>query len=82
MWAICSAESGLNPKAISRPNKDKSIDWGICQINDKAHKNKYTDTNELLDTENNIRIAKIIKDDSGWNAWTVFKSGAYKKYIK
>lgn len=80
--AICRAESGLNAKAISKVNRDGSRDWGICQINDRAHRNKYQSTEQLLDPEFNVKTAKQIRDSwESWNAWTVYKSGAYKKYL-
>jgi len=81
--AICTAESGLNPDAVSKPNRDGSRDHGICQINDKWQADKFTNTAELLDKENNIKIAKQIRDEWGnFNAWSVYKSGKYKQFIK
>lgn len=82
--AICKAENrAQDASKISKPNHDGSRDYGLCQINDKWQADKYTNTSELLDAENNIRIAKQIHDEWGnWNAWTTYRSGAYKQFIE
>lgn len=75
--AICTAESGLNPTSISRTG-----DYGLCQIN-RVHKNRVSgDLSRLFDPETNIRIAAdIYRDNGGWHPWTVFRTGAYKRYL-
>lgn len=79
--AICRAESGLT-NAISKPNYNGSIDYGICQINDQAQRKRYGDVSELLNVENNIRISSdIYRSWEGWGAWSVYNSGVYKKYL-
>lgn len=37
--------------------------------------------NKLLDPETNIKVAKQIKDDSGWGAWYVFNNGRYLNFM-
>lgn len=79
--AIAKCESRLNPNAVN----DNTV-WGgvgrdhsIFQINDVYHANKGDIAN--LTAEENIRMAKRIFDASTWNAWTCFKTGAYKKEL-
>lgn len=54
-----------------------SVDCGIAQIN---HKGKYCPV-ESLTFEYSIAKAKYILDTQGLNAWMVYQSGAYKKYM-
>ena len=66
----------------SRKNWNGTRDYGTMQIN-SCHSDKVNgDLNALLDEETNIRVAKQIRDSwQGWNAWTVFNRGTYKKYL-
>jgi hypothetical protein len=79
--AISQAENGSRKcDRVSKPNKNGSLDIGVFQINYNAHQNKGT-LKDLMDCTTNIKIAKQIFDASGWNAWSVYKSGLYKKYL-
>ena len=82
MRAICLAENGTqDPTRVSKPNRDKSMDVGLCQINSKAHADKAT-IEQLKDPETNIRVAKEIRDSwESWEAWTVYRTGKYLLYI-
>ena len=42
---------------------------------------KLKDNNELYDPAVNVRAAKMIFDQQGYDAWSVYKSGAYKKFL-
>jgi hypothetical protein len=75
--AICSAESGLNPTAVSPTN-----DHGLCQINWPSHSKKFNyDLSATYDPETNIRIAAQIYYSSGPYAWTVYRTGAYLRFM-
>lgn len=75
--AICTAESGLNPTAVSRTH-----DYGLCQINAVHRKRVGGDVSKLFDPETNIRVAAdIYRDNGGWHPWTVYRTGAYKRYL-
>lgn len=75
--AICMAESGLNPLAMSRTN-----DYGVCQINQVHRRRVGGDLTRLFDPETNIRVAADIRrDNGGFHPWTVYKKGIYKKYL-
>jgi len=80
--AISQAENSLRTcDRVSKPNKDGSIDIGVFQVNSYAHRGKAT-LKELMDCETNIRVAKQIFDEQGnWLAWTVYRTGAYKKFL-
>ncbi len=40
------------------------------------------DEDELLKPRFNCKSAKAIHDDTGWKAWSTFKSGQYKAYLQ
>jgi hypothetical protein len=73
--AIAMAESGGRPGASHR-NADGSIDRGLWQINS---------VHGALSTFNRLGNAKAAVRISGngrnWNPWTVYKSGAYKRFL-
>ncbi len=74
--AICTAESGLNPNAVSRTN-----DHGLCQVNWPSHYNKVSKLSDLYDPEINLQVsARISGNGINWNPWTVYKTGAYLKF--
>lgn len=74
--AVAKAESRLNPNAVNI-NKSGSRDIGIFQLND-CH---GWSEEQRFDEDTNIRLAKQLKDKSGWKNWSVFKSGEYLKFI-
>ncbi len=76
--AICTAESGLNPNAVSSTN-----DHGLCQINWPSHRNKVNSLSELYDPEINLRVAAQISGNGiKWTPWTVYRTGAYLKFLR
>jgi hypothetical protein len=86
MAAIAMAESSGNPKAHNSTPPDNS--YGLWQINmignlgPARRKQLGISSNEqLFDPVTNAKAAKLIKDSQGWNAWTVHKTGAYKKFM-
>jgi hypothetical protein len=88
MRAICQAENGTqDPKRISKPNKNGTLDYGLCQINTIHLWRVGGDYTKLLDAETNLRVAKEIFDDrsrydDGFNAWTTYLHGKHKKFLK
>ena len=76
--AIAKCESQLDPSRIGDTHMAyPSI--GLFQINQTWH--KY-DTETLQNPDENIRIAKEIKERWGnWNAWSCWKFDYYKKYL-
>ena len=72
--AVFTVESGLRANAVG----DHGGSLGIAQIN---HVHWYKVSCSLLEVECNIRLAKQIRDNSGWGAWTVYRTGAYLQYL-
>jgi hypothetical protein len=81
-YAIAMAESGGDASAVSKPNKGAhagSRDHGLFQINDKYH--AFARGGSVYNALANAQYAnKISADGTNWNAWSTFKSGAYKKH--
>ena len=88
MIAIAKAESGLNNNAIGHNchydgvstackkedrHKAWSRDYGLFQIHEA------TESQRTLD--GNIKEARKLYDKRGKSPWSVFNSGAYKKYL-
>lgn len=79
MVAIAGAESGFRTDATNH-NKNGSTDYGLWQINGTANKDVFG-RGDWRDPVVNARMAKIIFDRQGLKAWTVYKTGAYQKYM-
>lgn len=75
--AVSQAENGLRTCNREHINNDKSKDIGVFQVNQKWHGHK----GNLYDCIENIQVALEIYKASGWNPWTVYKTGAYKRFI-
>lgn len=84
MWAIAQSESHGNQMATNT-NTNKTLDCGWAQ-NNSVHKlsgetqSSFCERMKIL--EQNVSLAKEIKDTQGWSAWTQFKNGAYLTYLK
>lgn len=78
MAAIAMAESGGKYRVVGT-NSNGSTDKGLWQINSiHSLESKGYD---LFDPEDNAKAAAIVYDKQGYDAWTVYKTGAYKKFI-
>jgi len=76
--AIILAESGGVPNARTRSSREDSV--GLFQINLKAHP-QYT-AEEMADPGRNALAALAIsKRGTDWRPWSVYKSGAYRRYL-
>lgn len=75
--AIILAESGGNPNAFNKSNRDGSTDCGLFQIN-SVHK-----PSNCFDPANNAKLALgISHGGTNWNAWTgTYKNGKYLLYM-
>ena len=63
---VAHCESRLRQEKIGQ-NED-SIDVGVFQINQKWHNQR----GNAYDIDENIRIAKEIYDEQGWNPWVCY----------
>lgn len=80
-YAICMAESHCRD-VVSAPNSDGSRDFGRFQVNSVHAAKVGGNLQALLDADTNVRIAAQIKASSGWSAWSTYKNGRYKEYLK
>lgn len=72
-------------------NQEKAVDskdWGLMQVNDKAHTQetqtkvwgKYIAPSQMT-AEQNLEYAAALKNfNKGWNDWSTYKNGAYSNY--
>ncbi|MDQ3816096.1 MAG: hypothetical protein M3362_00210 [Acidobacteriota bacterium] len=80
--AISQAENGSRKcDRASKPNKNGTIDYGVFQIN-SVHLKKGWKLSELKDCYKNVDYAYEIYKASGWNPWSTYKNGAYKKFLQ
>mgnify|MGYP001288412139 FL=1 len=93
MAAIGLAESSGNPMAHNDNLETADNSYGLMQINmidfpyyllgTSRRKEFGIDTNEaLFDPLVNMQAAKRIYDTSGLTAWSVYRHGTYKKYLR
>lgn len=93
--AVIWAESGMNPKAINRKNRNGSVDYGLCQFNDARRDDlkhdywigpgkKFSTPEEVLnDPEKCVRVmCWRVKQKNGIKDWAAFNNGSYLKYLK
>lgn len=80
--AIFTAESGLNCRQKQDYlNKDKSIDYGVAQINSVHLKRVNNNAEKLLDCKTNIDVAYQIYTEQGFTPWVAYTNGSYKKHL-
>lgn len=86
MVAIAHAESGFNPRAHNSTPPDNS--YGLWQINmlgsmGPARRRQFgiTSNDQLFNPAINAKAAQIIYKQQGYKAWSVYNSGAYRKYL-
>lgn len=88
MAAIGAAESSGNTKAHN-PNASTGDDsYGLWQINmlgnlgpERRNQFGISENQQLFDPRVNAAAAKKIFDQQGFEAWSVYKSGAYAPYL-
>lgn len=75
MAAIALAESSGNPNARN-VDSNGTVDRGLWQINSSNF-----DSDSLFNPQTNAKWAVKVYNRQGLNAWTTYKTGAYKKYL-
>ena len=58
-------------------SKAWSVDCGLMQINSVGK----SCPEELMNPDNNLRVAKNIKEKGGWERWWTFKTGKHLAFI-
>lgn len=77
--AVAKAESGQRCDA-QNVNTNKTLDLGYMQIN-SVHLKKGWKVTELLDCKKNIDYAYEIYEAQGFEPWSSYKNGSYKKFL-
>lgn len=89
--AIAIAESSLNENALgdtTLTNRKWGPSYGLWQIRSLTNPNKYNypdnlrvDDGSLCTPSKNAEAAFAIFSKYGWEAWSTYKNGDYKKYM-
>lgn len=79
--AIALAESGGNTDIQSPPNTDGSVDLGVWQINNKAHRDLLNGKDWRDPAQNAAMMFSVSNGGTNWRPWSVYTSGAYLKYL-
>jgi hypothetical protein len=78
--AVALAESGgVVDKKSNQPNADGSNDWGLWQINDRAHA-----VSQEMKTNGGANWAaayQISDRGTDWTPWTTYRTGAYLAFM-
>lgn len=75
--AVALAESGGRSDAVSPPNRNGTVDYGLWQVN-SVH---GYDPKSLLVPTQNATAAHAVYRAQGWKAWSVYNSGKYLIYM-
>lgn len=81
--AVALAESGGKPGAVGH-NTNGSSDWGLWQINDKAHPEMFSegDTRWADPVSNRDMAFKVWQQAGGkWTPWSTYTNGRYQMYM-
>lgn len=88
MAAIAMAESSGNPRAHNPNARTGDNSYGLWQINmlgsmgpERRRLFGIRSNEQLFDPATNARAAYSIFRQQGFNAWSVYRSGAYRRYL-
>ena len=80
--AIQRAENPQGKCEIYHYNTDGTLDWGYFQINTVHLQRPGLVLRDLLDCRANVDFAYLLYSEThGFNAWSTYKSGAYRKFL-
>jgi lysozyme-like protein len=86
--AVALAESGGDPNDLNNNPVTRDLSYGLWQINmlgslgpERRKEFGITSNNQLFDPATNARAAHIVWKNAGWNAWTTYTRGTYKKFL-
>ena len=89
MAAIALAESSGNPGSLNNNARTGDLSYGLWQINmlgsmgpGRRKEFGIGSNNALLNAGTNAHAAFDVFKDQGFNAWSTYKSGAYKQYLQ
>ena len=70
--AVAQCESGFKQSAYNDKNVTPTYDSGIFQIN-SVHQKRLDELGlDKWNVEDNIRFARMLYDESGWQPWVCF----------
>jgi hypothetical protein len=79
--AIQRAENPRGACEIYHHNSDGTLDWGYFQINTVHLTRAGLNLRDLLDCRANIDFAYQLYRERGFQPWSTFNSGAYRKFL-
>ena len=80
--AIQRAENLRGACEIYHYNSDGTLDWGYFQINTVHLQRPGLNLRDLLDCKANIDFAYQLYLERGFQPWSTFNNGAYRKYLR
>ena len=80
--AIQRAENPRGGCEIYHYNTDGTLDWGYFQINTAHLKRPGVNLHALLDCKANIDFAYQLYTERGFQPWTTYRNGAYRRYLR
>ncbi len=80
--AIQRAENPRGACEIFHYNSDGTLDWGYFQINTVHLKREELHLRDLLDCKANIDFAYQLYEERGFEPWSTYNSGAYRKFLR
>lgn len=80
--AVQRAENPRGTCEIYHYNSDGTLDWGYFQINTVHLKRAGVNLRDLLDCKANIDFAYRLYTERGFEPWTTYNSGAYRRFLR
>lgn len=88
MAAIAMAESGGIPSQLNDNPRTGDLSYGLWQVNmigrmgpERRRQFGISSNEALRNPEINAMAARQVFQSQGFNAWSVFRSGAYRQYL-
>jgi hypothetical protein len=79
--AVQRAENPRGDCEIYHYNTDGTLDWGYFQINTVHLKRPGVNLRALLDCRANIDFAYQLYTERGFEPWSTYNNGAYRKFL-
>ena len=80
--AVQRAENPRGDCETYHYNSDGTLDWGYFQINTVHLKRAGVNLRGLLDCKANIDFAYQLYEERGFEPWTTFNSGTYRRFLR
>ena len=80
--AVQRAENPRGECEIYHYNSDGTLDWGYFQINTVHLKRPGVNLRGLLDCKANIDFAYQLYTERGFEPWTTYRDGEYRKFLR